>query len=648
MTAGTTGPTSSYRPEIDGLRAIAILLVAIFHFRLLPMGEAGFIGVDIFFVISGFLITRILMRDLDEGRFSLGRFYVARLRRLMPALVATLILYLLVAAFVFLPAKFMELAREALLTQLYVVNVYFWQTINYFGLRADRVPLLHMWSLSIEEQFYLFYPLILALVFGLRRGLVLPLLAVTTLGSFALGWWATGWKPEASFYLLPTRAWELAVGALLAILRPRAPERTGPGLALAGLAGAGLIVLALVIHTPVTAFPGWFAALPVLGAALLILAGPHSPTGRVLTLKPMLWIGLISYPVYLVHWPIIQLMQAGLPSVDLWHRWAGFAASFAIAWVIWRFVERPVRQGQLFRSGRAVLGGAAGAFVLLGGFCGIVLMTQGLPSRIPAEARAVLAYADDLPVPYYGCEYHPETGRWTPCPMGRKTDTDAGPVRVALVGDSHAQAMAGAVDQWLDRAGQRGLFQFFHGCTPVAGYGPTRCRAYVRAMIKALRQAPDIDLIVVVSAWHHDPASYDGVWEEGSGADAAFAAALDQTLAALAAPGRRIVLVDPMYHAEAPVPQRLAQNAMFGRDLPVDRPLTAHNEKYRALHGMFDAAVARHDDVARVSLISELCAGGTCRAVWQGTPLFSDGNHIRFGVSDYFADRLQDAIPLTD
>ncbi|CAN0602048.1 unnamed protein product, partial [Ectocarpus sp. 12 AP-2014] len=175
----------AYRADIDGMRAIAILLVAVFHFKLFPLGDAGFIGVDVFFVISGFLITRILVNRMDSGTFSFSEFYVARLRRLMPALVATLVLYLGVAYFVFLPDRFAELSIEALLSQLYVVNIYFWRTINYFGLRADYVPLLHMWSLAIEEQFYIFYPLVLALIFRVARQFLLPILIMTCALSFA-------------------------------------------------------------------------------------------------------------------------------------------------------------------------------------------------------------------------------------------------------------------------------------------------------------------------------------------------------------------------------------------------------------------------------------------------------------------------------
>ena len=153
-----SSPALKYRADIDGLRAIAILLVCVFHFGLIPAGKAGFIGVDVFFVISGFLITRILVDGLDAGRFRLSQFYLARLRRLMPALIVTLVLYLAAGYVLFLPDQFKELSVEVILSQLYVINIYFWRSINYFGLQADTVPLLHMWSLALEEQFYIFYP----------------------------------------------------------------------------------------------------------------------------------------------------------------------------------------------------------------------------------------------------------------------------------------------------------------------------------------------------------------------------------------------------------------------------------------------------------------------------------------------------------
>ncbi len=629
-----TASGATYRSEIDGLRAVAILLVSVFHFRLLPMGEAGFIGVDVFFVISGYLITRLLIRDLDAGQFSFKRFYLARFRRLMPALVATLALYFAFATFVFLPEQFRELSIEALLTQFYAVNFYFWRTINYFGLRADDVPLLHMWSLAIEEQFYLIYPVLLFFIFRLKRAFLLPVLALITAASFLLGWWATGWKPEASFYLLPTRAWELGAGACLAMIQPR-PTLDKALANISGLFGAALIVLALFIHTPVTAFPGWFAALPVAGAVLLILSGPTSLSGKLLSLPPMLWIGWISYPLYLVHWPVIQLMRSGLPEFSIGYRWLGFAVSIAVACIIWRFVENPVRRGVFFDAPRRLLGTLGGATVALISICLLGALTHGLPARISTEARAILAHADELPWQYMSCEYEPPRDVSEGCTLG---DPEA-PATVALIGDSHAQALAGAFDQYLKARGEKASFLFYHGCRPVFGYGTEGCRRYTEAMVSNLSDESSIAQVIMVSTWKYKPRPFDGVYLRGSAADAAFAEKLDQTLNALKRPGRQVVLVDPMYAAMSNVPERMARNIMFGRDLPIDRPLELHKRGFEALFDIFDN-VSAVPDVVRVSLIDDLCADGTCKATLDGKPLFRDGNHIRFGVSDYFAKQL--------
>jgi len=618
-------------------------LVCIFHFRLIPIGEAGFIGVDVFFVISGFLITRILLRDLNEARFSLSRFYMARLRRLMPALLATLVLYLIAAAFVFLPNKFEELARETLLTQFYVVNIYFWRTINYFGLQAYNVPLLHMWSLAIEEQFYLFFPIFLLAVHRWARSLMLPALGVMVLLSFLMGWWATGWKPVASFYLLPTRLWELGAGAVLAA----ALRRYGPlkrGQAVAGLTGATLIILALVIHTKATPFPGWFAALPVLGAVLLILAGPATLTGKALSAQPMLWIGWISYPLYLVHWPVLQLMRDGMPEMTLAYRWLGLAISVVLAWIIWRFVERPMRQGQVLASVRGLLVGMGTVMGVIAAGTLVVLTTQGLPARIPADARTALSYVDDKPTPYFACEFSPVAPKAAPCRLG--TASKDAPLKVAIIGDSHAQMLAGAFDMWLDRQSVPGGLWFHHGCQPVLGAGDRDCAALMDRALSDIAQSATITHVLLVSAWRHDPALYGSAYLSGAAADRALTEGLAATIKKLSAPGRKIVLVDPLYAAQAHVPERLARNSVFGRNQSLDKALTQHLAEFAALHAITTEFARKSPDVQRISLIDNLCADGTCPAIWEGTPMFRDSNHIRFGQSDYFAEELAKTLSL--
>ena len=610
-------------------------MVAVFHFRLVPMGEAGFIGVDIFFVISGFLITRILLNSLEEARFSLVAFYTARLRRLMPALFVTLVLYLAAGFILFLPERLEELARETVLSQLYVVNIYFWRSINYFELNAGSVPLLHMWSLAVEEQFYVIYPLALALVFRITRRFLLAVLIAGCLASFLLGWFATGWKPEASFYLLPTRAWELLIGGILAIAAPRALQ--GIPAALAGGVGAALIVLAILIHTPVTPFPGWFAALPVVGSALLILGGASSPTGVVLRQPMMIWVGKISYPLYLVHWPVIILTNETFELVTLTHRLTGFVLSVGLAWVIWRFVETPVRQRRILGSTRGV---ALGSLWIAGLLTSIGLagwLSGGFPERFSPEARAFLAYSGDRPNAAMGCISEPRRDILRFCPLGAENASG----RVAVLGDSHALAMSGAVDMWLRDHAAGGRLYTYHGCMPLPGAGDQFCRKHNDALFDAVLSDADIQVVMLISAWRHDSRPFDGKHVEGKEADAAFGTALDRALRRLTDAGKAVVLVDPMFNSPRDVPQTLATNLEFGRNRAVDRPLAAHQAVFRVVHDLFEVAQA-HPKVRRISLIDTLCDGGTCRGVLNNAPLFYDNNHIRFGNSRYFADRLSE------
>lgn len=628
-------PPPDYRADIDGLRAVAILLVCIFHFKLLPIGEAGFIGVDVFFVISGFLITRILMRGLEDGTLTFSGFYAARLRRLMPAMTVTLVLYLAAAWWLFLPDRFAELSIEALLSQLYVVNVYFWRTINYFGLRAEQVPLLHMWSLAIEEQFYIIYPIVLATMLRLRRGLILPLVALGCLASFTLGWWATAWKPEATFYLLPTRAWELLAGGLLALLAPSA-LRGGLLASVVGAVGGILIAVALWLHTPVTPFPGSFAALPVLGAVFLILAGPGTPTGRFLALAPMVWIGTISYPLYLVHWPIIQLTDATTSEAAAWHGWAGFGLSILLAAAIWRFVEAPIRHSRAIASPRRAFFAAGSCVTLLIGVTLAGVLSDGFPNRFPAEARRYLAFAEDTPKPFFSCEAN--NAGMGPCALGRG-DTAS---EVAVIGDSHAQALAGAFDLWLKQEGRSGELWFHHGCIPVLDMGPRRCPSFLERAISALTD--DVDTVFLVSAWRHAPNVFGGVYlSAGEAADRALSERLELTIERLSATGRKIVLVEPMFAAPADVPERLAWNATRNTDLPLNQKRADHDRSYAALFDVFQDFEEK-GKVHRLSLIEDLCRDGTCRTTLHGTPVFRDSNHLRFGLSDYFARQIDAAM----
>lgn len=347
MPAGGKGTDSmKYRADIDGLRSVAVLPVVLYHAGFHGL-SGGFVGVDVFFVISGFLITTIIAGEIAQGRFSLVRFYEKRARRILPALTVVVLSCFAVGWFVLLPEEFRDLGQSALATALFLSNAYFNMTLDYFGQSAEFAPLLHTWSLAVEEQFYLFFPPLLMLL-ALRPSWRLSwVVAVLSVLSFVAAVVMLPMQPDWVFYQIFFRAWELGAGALLALTAFAPPTRraTRELLGCVGLAG---ILLPVTLYDATTSFPGAAAVPPVLGATLLIWIGAKgggSTVNRLLGWQPLVWIGLISYSLYLWHWPILAYMRItlGTAVLPLGLSVAAVVASIVMAWLSWRFVERPFR-----------------------------------------------------------------------------------------------------------------------------------------------------------------------------------------------------------------------------------------------------------------------------------------------------------------
>jgi peptidoglycan/LPS O-acetylase OafA/YrhL len=377
-------PSSKYRPDVDGLRAVAILLVL--HFHAFPAAmPGGFVGVDVFFVISGFLITGIIARELEQGRFSLLTFYIRRVRRIFPALLVVLAVVLVFGWLWMLPAAFAQLGIDVFASAGFAANIALLLQSGYFDVESAKKPLLHLWSLGIEEQFYLAWPLLLMLAVRLR----LPIVAVAaTLGiaSFILNVALIGSHPIATFYLPFTRAFELLLGAVLACSWDRVDQGHRAS-EIRGWLGASMIVAAAALLNSHSAFPGWWAILPVAGTALLISAPGAWVCRVVLASPPMVWIGLISYPLYLWHWPLLVFGAAfKFTPLTLIERELALIASVLLSWATYRFIEKPIRFGQ--PTPRKVAGLCA-AMVLVGIVGGAVVWGGGFDFRLPAEIRAM-------------------------------------------------------------------------------------------------------------------------------------------------------------------------------------------------------------------------------------------------------------------
>lgn len=334
---------NDYRPDIDGLRAIAVLSVVVFHaFPALIPG--GFVGVDIFFVISGFLISKHIWEDLSAGKFSIKTFYARRVRRIFPALSVVLLACLLMGWVILTPGEYEKLGRHVFAGALFLSNFLFWQESGYFDSAADTKPLLHLWSLGIEEQFYIAWPLFLAFFWRYNKRLGWALLGVMGI-SLAYSMIVVRNDVVADFYSPFTRFWELALGAYLAYITAQKLTISAANRNHFSWLGLCLILGAVVITKDNYHFPGAWALLPTLGAVFLIYAGEGAWLNRnVLSHRLLVWIGLISYPLYLWHWPLlsfVRIIESETPSVGV--RFLLIAASFILAWLTYKLVERPLR-----------------------------------------------------------------------------------------------------------------------------------------------------------------------------------------------------------------------------------------------------------------------------------------------------------------
>lgn len=639
-----------YRSDIDGLRAIAVLLVLVFHFRLISGGDVGFIGVDIFFVISGYLITGILYADLESGRFSFSEFYIRRIRRLAPALFATLLLTVVLGAWLLFPANFEELARQVLSAQFYVSNFYYWKNVSYFGLSAQAAPLLHSWSLAEEEQFYLLYPVLVFVLHRFyRRHFWLALAGVGAL-SLLLSGVLSSIKPGFAFYLLPTRAWELILGGLAVPLTLHMGAwQARHGMAVAA-ASCALLVLALFTYTPGIPVPGLFALLPTLAAAGLIVSGAGNASTRpLLGSRPMIAIGRISYPLYLVHWPLHVFATVLLGHAYTWNwRFAFFLLSIALAALVWRWVEEPVRSKRVLPLNKQLLGAYGMGLTLTASFYVAADWSHGFPDRFSPPVQRMASFAEDKVPPLGECQF--EVGKRFDqgfgCIVG---DTHKAPTWL-IVGDSHAWAAHDALDRWLQSRGVSAQFAFRHSCPPLQGITLVQtddkggCKAFNDEIRNYLGHTDAIRQVMLISTWRQFP---EGVVSDSSNGQvldttkdsAGFQKVFHQNLAWLHEHGKTVHLWEPVPGARLSVPESLAKDLARGTSTELRHSLSDYQSEFKFL---FDAMRNDADWIDfRYSPSRRLCSSGLCDVVSEGTPLYFDNSHVSRSSWPIWLDVLQ-------
>jgi len=399
-----------YRPDVDGLRAIAVLSVILFHMDVGGFG-GGFVGVDVFFVISGYLISAIVFSEIAEGTYSVTSFYERRIRRIFPALFAMLFAFTACSLLYIFPSEMVNYAKSLLAATTSVSNFYFWQHSGYFDSPTSN-PLLHTWSLAVEEQFYIFFPLYLWAVRRFSPQRLRSSVVVLFFLSLAASAVVVVLNPTTAFYMPYTRAWELLLGTLLS-LKVFPKLNTAPLRNLGSLLGAAMVGYSVVAYKSAMLFPGLSALVPCIGSALLIHAGESgsSVIGKVLSWRPVVFVGLISYSLYLWHWPVLILHKMGvllgisttLPpsliariSIRRYDDAVEIILSFVLAILCWMFIEQPFRKGRLKLRGRPLFLLTAATVGLSVGFCIFAIASKGIPGRLAPAAELVASYSSSI------------------------------------------------------------------------------------------------------------------------------------------------------------------------------------------------------------------------------------------------------------
>jgi peptidoglycan/LPS O-acetylase OafA/YrhL len=378
-----------YRAEIDGLRAVALLPVILFHAGF-EIFSGGFVGVDVFFVISGYLITAIILFELDEGKFSVINFYERRARRILPALFVVMFACLPFAWLWMLPREMKNFSQSLVAVSVFASNVLFWRTDNYFETAVELKPLLHTWSLAVEEQYYLFFPVFLMLTWRLGKRWILAMLAVVAVISLAVAQWGSVAIPALTFYLLPTRGWELLIGAFVAFYFSNGVNQNlSKSVSQVGSAiGLLLLIYAIFAFDKQTPFPSLYTLIPTIGTALICLcATQQTLVGKLLGSKPFVGIGLISYSAYLWHQPLFAFARhRSLYEPSKLLLCALVVAAFVLAYFSWKYVESSFRNKQRFSRKQIFIYGAVGsAFFVVLGLVGH--FNKGYPSRMPQSTE---------------------------------------------------------------------------------------------------------------------------------------------------------------------------------------------------------------------------------------------------------------------
>ena len=613
-----------HRNDIDGLRCIAVGSVVLYHCGFARFLPGGFVGVDVFFVISGFLITNIIAADMARGDFSIFKFYDRRIRRILPALFAVYAFVIVSSLIVMLPLELADVGKSMISSAFFVSNIYFYFTTNYFDASADINSVLHTWSLSVEEQFYIFLPIMLYCLAGLKSGARAAIVATLGIVSFVACVWIMRTDRDAAFYLVHYRAWELLIGSMLALGYPKRVTNVAVN-NLLGAVGLCLIGGSVLLLTESDPFPGVSALPTCLGAALILYSGMSGQTviGRLLSLWPIRFVGLVSYSFYLWHWPV-WVVSNQIFRIGRFESVIVILISFVLAVISWRFIETPFRQkrGEAIVPGRTLgwgVGGLVVSSVLATGAIYLPLFRD-----IPPEVSQVASYLKyDAGQSYRSGRCFLTSGNtFDAYDKAGCLDISDSKQDVFLIGDSHgAQYYPGLSSD----ASVNVLQATASGCKPVVGAtGEKRCTELMSYIFKEFLPSHHVDTIVLAGRWELSDIP-----------------ALRATAGVLKASANRVVVLGPIVEYNIPLPRILAQDIYWRHAEDV-------SDYTRTDRRSVDSAIQKAvlgTNLEYVSVIDAVCPEGKC-TLWSGIgkPLQFDYGHLTADGSKLVVSRIYNAI----
>ncbi|MGI9276937.1 MAG: acyltransferase family protein [Endozoicomonas sp.] len=636
-----------YRRDIDGLRAIAILPVVFYHAEF-SWFSGGFIGVDVFFVLSGYLITSIIIREMDGSKFSFTDFWVRRARRILPATFVVMVSALAAGWFLMTPDEYVKLAQLAREQALFRSNFFYWQDAGYFDSPVRFKPLLHTWSLAVEEQFYFLFPVLLVLVHKFLPRFRLLIFAVITLASLLASILLINSEPSATFYLLHTRAWEMLVGSLLAMIVFRRQKSLiqMPVVVYELVSALGFVIIAFCVITydSSISFPGATALPPVLATVSIVWAnGQHNTTvARLLSVRPLVWFGLISFSLYLWHWPLIvfarYIIADELAQTDMFLL---IALSVVVSWLSWKFIEAPFRQRRLLNSDKKILCAALVSLLVLLLSEQTIRLKEGFPSRLPERAKNffLAAYWNDDQIRCYGISPD-DVKKGKICRLGTTGVTDT--PELFFWGDSHASALYPAVRNMAQKSKARVLHAARLTCPPITGNVRPEdqgCAKFNDNMLMLLNSS-GIKYVLLAARWssyiHGDP--HDKLirllrWDKGSvrSTDVAkevFRTNLAEMINVLRKNSINVFIIRqvPLQKAEN-IPQILTRRAMGNLDTDIfSVTLEEHLQRQAFVNSVFDELAG--DGVTILDPTPYLCDDDSCPAQKGTVALYKDDDHL--------------------